>query len=268
MEKSYKIMKDSLDFNFENKTVIVTGGASGMGNMTGKRFANLSANVVLVDVNEKVLAEKVDEIKNLGQKAIGLKCDVRNYSEIQKVCKEVYERFGSIDIMINAAGGTAKRILNHPEDLLDTPMEVIDWGIDVNLKGQLYFGIETLKYMKKRNSGVIINFGSVTGEEGDKWGIDYAVAKSGVMGGLTKSLALYGAECGVRCCCVSPGPIMTRPGMAGMTTLLKKAGQPEDVVNMILYLCSDYANFITGTNYFIDGGRVICPDKTWGKNNV
>lgn len=127
---------------------------------------------------------------------------------------------------------------------------------------------EKMKYMKEQKSGVIVNFGSVTGEEGDKWGLDYAVAKSGVMGGLTKSLALYGADYGVRCCCVSPGPIMTRPNMAGMTTLLRHAGQLDDIVNMVLYLCSDYGKFITGTNYFVDGGRTICPDKTWGKNDV
>jgi len=73
--------------------------------------------------------------------------------------------------------------------------------------------------------------------------------------GLTKSLALYGAPYNVRACCVSPGPVLTRPGMANMATPLKRAAEPIEVVNLILYLCSDKAAFITGSNYLIDGGR-------------
>lgn len=257
-----------MDLSFQGKTVLITGGASGMGFASGVAFAERGANIVLIDVNEPALNEKVSLIQAGGGEAFGIVCDVRRYGEVAESCKKAFDKYGQIDFLINCAGGTAKRLLNHPEDLLDTPIEVIDFGIDLNLKGSVYFGIEVMKYMKKQQSGVIINFGSVTGEEGDKWGLDYAVAKAGVMGGLTKSLALYGADCGVRCCCVSPGPIMTRLAMAGMTTLMKHAGQPEDVVNMVLYLCSDYGKFITGTNYFIDGGRVICPDKTRGKNNV
>ena len=257
-----------MEVSFRGKTVLITGGASGIGFASASAFSQHGANVVLIDVDETALAERTSAIRREGGEALGLVCDVRRYDEVAATCRKAYEKYGRIDILINCAGGTAKRLLNHPEDLLDTPMEVIDFGIDLNLKGPVYFGIEAMKYMKKQKSGVILNFGSVTGEEGDKWGLDYAVSKAGVMGGLTKSLALYGADCGVRCCCISPGPIMTRPGMAGMTTLLRHAGQPEDIVSMVLYLCSDYGKFITGTNYFIDGGRVICPDKTWGKNDV
>lgn len=257
-----------MDFDFQGKTVVITGGASGIGYALGGSFSDCGANIVLVDVNKDALEEKVSSIRENGKRVSGIVCDVRHYNEVTDCLKQVHEEYGRIDVMINCAGGTAKRILNHPEDLLETPIDVIDFGIDLNLKGPVYFGIEAMKYMKAQKSGVIVNFGSVTGEEGDKWGLDYAVAKSGVMGGLTKSLALYGADCGVRCCCVSPGPIMTRPKMAGMTTLLRHAGQPDDIVNMVLYLCSDYGKFITGTNYFVDGGRIICPDKTWGKNDV
>lgn len=257
-----------MQFDFSNKTVVITGAASGIGFALAKSFAFCGANVVMVDVNGQALCEKVDEIKKTNPTATGIVCDVRNHAQVVETLQKAHAFFHRIDVVISCAGGTAKRILNHPEDLLDTPIDVIDFGIDLNLKGAVYFGIEAMKYMKTQKSGVIVNFGSVTGEEGDKWGLDYAVAKSGVMGGLTKSLALYGADCGVRCCCVSPGPIMTRPNMAGMTTLMRRAGQPDDIVNMVLYLCSDYGNFITGTNYFIDGGRIICPDKTWGKNDV
>jgi NAD(P)-dependent dehydrogenase (short-subunit alcohol dehydrogenase family) len=86
--------------------------------------------------------------------------------------------------------------------------------------------------------------------------LDYGAAKSGMIG-LTKSLALYGAPHGVRSCCVSPGPVLTRPEMARMKTRLGRAAQTQEVTDLILYLCSDKASFITGSNYVIDGGRSI-----------
>ena len=254
-----------LKFDFEGQVAVVTGAASGMGFSIAKAFAEAGASVAMVDVNETGLLEKQKEI--CGKTEI-FACDITKYENDAVCIEEIYEKLGRIDILVNCAGGTARRMLNVPDgDLTDVPISVFDWGIDLNMKAPLYLSLLSLKKMKEHNSGVIINFGSVTGEEGDPWGIDYAVSKSAVMGGLTKSLALYGAPYNIRCCCVSPGPIMTRPGMAGMTTLLKRAGEPEDVMRMVLYLASDYGNFITGTNYFIDGGRVITPDKTWGGNN-
>ncbi len=119
----------------------------------------------------------------------------------------------------------------------------------------VYFCHQVMRYMREQKSGVIINLGSITGEEGDPNGSDYAFSKSGVMYGLTKSMAVLGAKYNVRCCCVSPGPILTRPGMASMKTLLGRAGEPIELVDMILYLCSDKASFVTGTNYMVDGGR-------------
>ncbi|MEN6545916.1 MAG: SDR family oxidoreductase, partial [Armatimonadia bacterium] len=88
------------------------------------------------------------------------------------------------------------------------------------------------------------------------YSLDYGAAKSGMIG-LTKSLALYGAPHGIRSCCVSPGPVLTRPAMANMKTRLGRAAEPDEIVSLILYLCSDEAAFITGSNYVIDGGRSI-----------
>ena len=133
---------------------------------------------------------------------------------------------------------------------------MIDWGIDVNLKGAIYFCHDVLGIMIKQQSGVIINMGSVTGMEGSAGAVDYSAAKSGMIG-LTKSLALCGAPHGVRACCVSPGPVLTRPGMANMKTQLGRAAEPQEIVELILYLCSEKAAFITGTNYLIDGGRTL-----------
>lgn len=100
----------------------------------------------------------------------------------------------------------------------DIPIEIYDWGRDVNLKGQFCFDHAVMKQMREQKDGVILNIGSICGEEGALNAVAYATAKSGAMNGLTKSLTLYGRKYGIRCCCVSPGSVMTRPGMAGMKT--------------------------------------------------
>jgi len=95
----------------------------------------------------------------------------------------------------------------------------------------------------------------VTGLEGSAGAVTYSAAKSGMLG-LTKALALCGAPHGVRACCVSPGPVLTRPAMGAMKTRLGRAADPQEVVDLVLYLCSDKAAFITGSNHVIDGGRM------------
>ena len=137
--------------------------------------------------------------------------------------------------------------------------ESIQYFLDVNLKGPFYFAHAVMKQMVKQKSGVIINIGSVTGEEGSGMGMAYPTAKSGIMYGLTRSLAIYGASHNIRAVCVTPGPVLTRPGMADMHTLLGRAADPQEVVNVIMFLASDKASFITGSNHVVDGGRLILP---------
>lgn len=211
----------------------------------------------MTDINKEALDEKVAEINALGKgKAIGVQVDVRDYAQVCKARDAAIENFGSIDIMINMAGGAELRMLKSPvSDFKDVPIEVYDWSIDVNLKGTLYFNHAVMAQMVKQKSGVIINTGSITGEEGSAGNIGYAISKSGIMNGMTKSLAQYGANHGIRCCCVAPGPVLTRAAMANMKTMTGKAAQPMEIVNMIMYLTSDKAVSITGTTYFIDGGR-------------
>ena len=119
-----------------------------------------------------------------------------------------------------------------------------------------------MKQMQKQQSGVIINIGSVVGEEGDAKCMAYSTAKSGVMYGLTKSLALYGAKYGVRCCCVSPGPVLTRPGMASMKTEMRRAADPQEIIDAIFFLASEKSGFTTGISMLIDGGRMLTRDRT------
>ena len=161
-----------------------------------------------------------------------------------------------MDVMANFAGGYAWRMLNAgPGEFPDIPIEVFDWGLDVNLKGPFYFAHAVLTQMRKQNSGLIINIGSITGAEGSGDGMDYPTAKAGLMYGLTKSIAQYGSKYGIRCVCVSPGPVLTRANMANMKTLLGRAAEPQEIVDLCLFLASEKGQFINGENIMIDGGR-------------
>ena len=246
--------------NFKNKVAISTGAASGMGLLFAQNFADLGGNVVLCDVNEAVLTQKVEEInqKNKG-KAIGFLCDVRDYSQVCNVCNKAVESFGRIDIVANFAGGYGPRMqkvdsTKYPE-FPDVPIDVFDWSIDVNLKGPFYFAHAALKQMREQKQGLIINIGSITGQEGDGYGMDYPTSKAGIMFGLTKSIAQYGAKHNIRCVCISPGPVLTREAMAGMKTLLGRAAEPQEIIDLCLFVASDKGKFINGENIMIDGGR-------------
>ncbi len=246
--------------NFTNKTAISTGAASGMGLLFAENWADLGGNVLLCDVNEKVLFEKVNEINSKGKgKAAGIICDVRDYSQVCVARDKAVELFGSIDLMANFAGGTAVRMCKvdsekYPE-FPDVPIDVYDWGIDVNLKGPFYFAHAVMKQMREQKSGLIINIGSITGAEGDGYGMDYPTSKAGLMYGLTKSIAQFGKNYGIRCVCVSPGPVLTRPQMASMGTALGRAAEPQEIIDLILFIASEKGQFINGENIMIDGGR-------------
>ena len=207
----------------------------------------------------KVL-EKVAQINEKGVgKALGVLCDVRDYAQVCAARDAAISAFGRIDIMANFAGGTAVRMRKvdreaHPE-FPDVPIEVFDWGIDVNLKGPFYFAHAVLSQMREQRSGLIINIGSITGAEGDGSGMDYPTSKAGLMYGLTKSVAQFGAKYGIRCVCISPGPVLTRPAMANMKTMLGRAADPQEIIDLCLFVASDKGQFINGENIMIDGGR-------------
>lgn len=246
--------------DFTDKVAISTGAASGMGLLFAQNFASLCGNVVLCDVNESVLYEKVEEINAKGKgKAIGVVCDVRDYKQVCNARDKAVAEFGRIDVMANFAGGTAVRMRNvdmeqYPE-FPDVPIDVYDWGIDVNLKGPFYFAHALLKQMREQKNGLIINIGSITGAEGSGYGMDYSASKAALMYGLTKSIAQYGSKYGIRCVCVSPGPVLTRAAMANMKTLLGRAADPQEIIDLCLFIASDKGQFINGENIMIDGGR-------------
>lgn len=248
---------------FQGKTVVITGAASGIGLLCGQNFAKQGANVVLADYNEQALQAAVEQIRGITENVTGCLVDVRNYDQVEKCCADAVERFGSLDILVPCAGGAEARVMQAKGDFLNLPIEVFDFGIDMNLKGAVYFAHAAMKHMKEQGSGTVILIGSITGEEGCETNVGYSSSKSALMNGTVKSLARCGAKYGIRVCTVSPGPVLTRPGMAAMKTLLGRAAEPQEIVDLILYLASDRAAFITGTNFLIDGGRNVLLNRDW-----
>ena len=231
-----------------------------MGLLFAQQWASRGGNVVMCDVNFPVLEEKAVQINSAGGgRAVAVACDVRDYIQVCAARDRAVETFGSIDVMANFAGGTAVRMQKvdrqkYPE-FPDVPIEVYDWGLDVNLKGPFYFAHAVMKQMREQKSGLIINIGSITGMEGSSYGVDYPTAKSALMNGFTKSLAQVGAPHGIRAVCVSPGPVLTREAMASMKTLLGRAAEPQEIIDLCLFLASSKGQFINGENIMIDGGR-------------
>lgn len=245
-----------MENRFENRTAIVTGAASGMGLEASRRLAAEGAIVYMVDINTERLEKESGEILAAGGRAVPCTCDLRNYDEICAVAKKCVDETGSIDIVINFAGGFPARMCGLSDGaFIHTPLEVLDWGIQVNFRAPMLFARAVMEQMMNQKRGVFINIGSIDGVTGG--GVDYAAEKSGLTEGLTKALARIGAPYGVRCCGVIPGPVLTRAAMANMKTALGRAAQPEEIVKLVLYLCSDDASFMTGASYLIDGGRAL-----------
>ncbi len=239
------------------KTVLITGGASGMGLLCGQCYAREGYNVALVDINKEALDEKVAEIAAYPADVTGINIDIRDYAQVEQACKTVWDTFGSIDILVNCAGGAECRICNAGGPFHEIPIDVFDWGLDVNLKGAVYFDHAALKYMAQQKSGVIVHLGSITGEEGSANNVAYAASKSALMTGVTKSIAQAGAPYNVRCVCIAPGPVLTRPAMANMRTLAGRAAEVQELVDMIMYAASDKAAFWNGSTLLMDGGRNV-----------
>ena len=250
--------------DFKGKTLVASGAASGMGLLCCKKFVEAGGYAVMADINEESLNAALKEVNAIRENsAIGVVCDVRDYKQICNVRDAAVKAFGRIDLLVPFAGGAEIRMLKVDRELEfpDIPIEVYDWSLDVNLRSQLYFDHACLSVMREQKSGVIVHIGSITGSEGSPNNVGYATSKSAAMSGLTKSIAQFGAKYGIRCCSVAPGPVLTRPGMANMKTMLDRAAEPEEIVDFILYIASDKGAFFNGTNVMLDGGREAMPRK-------
>jgi len=248
----------------ENKVAIVTGATSGIGQAIAIRLAKEGAILALTDILLEPLNKFADEIKAMKCKAIAVKADVTNSKEIEQMVKTSLDEFGTVDILVNVAGGAARgkdRGYFHK-----VSEEAWNSVINVNLKGTLICCHAVIGHMIEKKRGKIINIGSVAGMIGSSnLQADYAAAKAGIIG-FTKALAKELGPSGINVNCVSPGPIAT-PHFFTMEeearkrleshTWLKRLGKPEEVANLIVFLVSDEASYITGQNYAVCGGRSL-----------
>ncbi|WP_035671135.1 SDR family oxidoreductase [Flavobacterium sp. 83] len=249
-----------METTFKNKVAIVTGGSSGIGSATALAFAKKGAKVVIVDWKEN--EEMLHLIKDSGGEAIFIKCDVSKTADVKAMVKNTIAAFGRLDYAFNNAGIEGKSAPTQ-----DCTEENWDQTISVNLKGiWLCMKYEIPEILKQRK-GVIVNCASVAGLVGFAGLPAYVASKHGVIG-LTKTAALECAQLGIRVNAVCPGVIQT-PMIDRLTGKTKEAveqftglepigrfGQPEEIANAVVWMCSDEASFVTGLAMAVDGGFV------------
>ncbi|MFS0656055.1 3-oxoacyl-[acyl-carrier-protein] reductase [Bacillus sp. 179-C3.3 HS] len=243
-----------------NKTAVVTGASRGIGRSIAIDLAKSGANVVVnYSGNEAKANEVVDEIKALGQQAFAVKADVSNAEEVQALMKQAIDTFGSIDILVNNAGITKDNLLMR--------MKENEWDdvININLKGVFNCTKAVTRQMMKQRSGRIINLASVVGVSGNPGQANYVAAKAGVIG-LTKTTAKELASRHITVNAVAPGFISTdmtdKLDDNVQTEMLKQIplarfGAPEDISNVVVFLASEGASYITGQTIQVDGGMVM-----------
>lgn len=248
-----------MDKRFFGKVVIITGGASGIGKETAEIFLEEGANTVIFDVDEVRIKEFEKRARDKGLSLTGFLVDVSNYEQVEKSVKEIYEKFGKIDILINNAGITRDNFL--------TKMSVEDWNkvISINLTGTFNVTKAVIPYMYEKEYGVIINVSSVVAIYGNIGQTNYIASKAGVIG-LTKGWAKEFGKRGIRVNAVAPGFIKTPMTekvpdkvieMMISKTPLGRMGEAVEVAKAIAFLSSDDASFITGVILNVDGGLVI-----------
>lgn len=246
--------------NLNGKVAIVTGGATGIGREITKTLASLGAKVIINYNSSATKAnELLEELKTLGYEAHALQANISDFNDAQKLIDFAISTYGTLDILVNNAGITADTLI------LRMSEEDFDKVINVNLKGTWNCCKHAAKYMTKQRSGKIVNISSIVGLIGNAGQTNYSASKAGIIG-LTKSLARELAKRNVNCNVIAPGFIKTAMTEGLSEDLvaqmlanipLSRLGEPQDVANVVAFLCSDLANYITGQVINVDGGMVM-----------
>ena len=243
----------------ESKVAIVTGSARGIGKAIAMKFAKDGYDVVISDILQDVAQQTAKEIEALGQKALVVVADVSKAEDAERLINETVNALGRLDVLVNNAGIT--------RDNLAIRMKEAEWDmvLNINLKGTFLCSQAAAKFMMKKRTGRIVNIASVSGILGTAGQANYASSKAGVIA-LTKALARELGPRNITVNAVAPGYIITEmteklPDKVKEEYLsqipLKRGGTPEDVANVVAFLASDAASYVTGTTLIVSGGLVM-----------
>lgn len=251
-------------FSLQGKTAVVTGGGSGIGKAISIRFAERGAHVHILEMNLETAKKTVEEIQNNGYKATAHECNVADQKIVTDIINQVAKN-KPIDILVNNAG------IAHVGNIEGTAEADLDKLYNVNIKG-VYNCMKAVIETMKNKGGVILNMASIASSVGISDRFAYSMTKGAVLT-MTYSVAKDYLSDHIRCNCISPGRVHTPfvdgfiaknyPGKEeemfealSKTQPIGRMGKPEEIANLALYLCSDEASFITGTDYPIDGGFI------------
>ena len=247
---------------FEGKAALVTGATSGIGRATALLFAEAGAQVALVGRSREALVRVAEEVRGVGGEALEIQADVTSEDDMRRIVDEAVSRFGGLDVLVNAAGIISTGTIE------TTTLEAWDEMMNINLRSAFQLMQLSVQHLERRR-GSVVNVSSVTGLRAFPGVLAYCVSKAG-LDQLTRCAALELAPKGVRVNAVNPGVVRTeihrRGGMdedsyaaflehSKQTHPLGRVGEPRDVAELILFLASERAAWITGATYSIDGGR-------------
>ena len=245
---------------FAGKTIIITGAASGIGRATALIFAREHANVVCADLNEQGARDTAAAVNGKGSQALALKVDVTSRAQVDDMVKRSLDAFGSVQFLFNSAGAAIRR-----SKFLDIDDTLIKKTFDLNVNGTLYGMQAVLPHMLKNKLGVIVNMASMAHRRGGPGSsIHYAAAKGAVVS-MTLGVAREFATQGIRALSISPGPIKTPFQEAAQSSpeLIRqflsdipmgRFGTPEEMGELVLFLCSDACEFMTADTVYVNGG--------------
>lgn len=254
-------------FDLSGKTAVITGGGSGIGKAIALTFAKQGADVAIIELNQENGESVVRQITDAGGKASAYRCDVSRQADVYQAFEAIYSRTGKVNILVNSAG------ISHIGNLEKTSEADFERIFTVNVKGVYNCLLAGVEKMKPSGGGVILNLASVAGTLGIPDRFAYSMSKGAVLS-MTLSVARDYIGQNIRCNCISPGRVHTPfvddflkknyPGQEqemfeklSKTQPIGRMGTPQEMAALALYLCSDEAGFVTGSDYNIDGGFML-----------